>query len=67
MTDADRPLLAYPLDWTYKLVGTDEQDLRRAVKVMLSVCLDRDSGDRAAAFEDIFWALVNSAEFIHRN
>jgi len=26
----------------------------------------RDTGDRSEAFEDIFWALVNSAEFIHR-
>jgi hypothetical protein len=24
-------------------------------------------GDRAEAYEDIFWALVNSAEFLHRN
>ena len=27
---------------------------------------DGATGDRADAFEDIFWALVNSAEFIHR-
>ncbi len=42
---------------------------RHATPAEIAVCLDhvRDSGDRAAAFEDIFWALVNSAEFIHRN
>jgi hypothetical protein len=35
----------------------------------LAVCRDyvRGAGDRAAAFEDIFWALINSAEFLHRN
>jgi hypothetical protein len=34
----------------------------------LAVCVEHvgRSGDRAEAFEDIFWALVNSAEFIHR-
>jgi hypothetical protein len=24
-------------------------------------------GDRSEAFEDVFWALVNSAEFLYRN
>lgn len=35
----------------------------------LAVCRDyvRGADDRAAAFEDIFWALINSAEFLHRN
>lgn len=34
----------------------------------LRTCLDHvaDRGERAEAFEDIFWALVNSAEFLHR-
>ena len=34
----------------------------------LQACLDhvRAAGDRAEGFEDVFWALVNSAEFIHR-
>jgi hypothetical protein len=41
---------------------------RHATRDELTVCLEhvRDTGDRADAFEDIFWALVNSAEFIHR-
>ncbi len=34
----------------------------------LQTCLDHvaAAGDRAAGFEDVFWALLNSAEFIHR-
>ena len=42
----DPPVVEYPCAWTYKVVGVDEDDLRRAVKVMLTVCLDRDSGER---------------------
>ena len=42
----ERPDLVYPCPWTYKVVGDDEDDLRRAVKVMLAVCLDRVSGER---------------------
>lgn len=42
-----KPEITYPCPWTYKVIGKDEDDLRRAVKVMLTVCLDRDSGDRA--------------------
>jgi putative lipoic acid-binding regulatory protein len=45
MTRPDKPAIDYPCRWTYKVVGTDEEDLRRAVKVMLGVCLDR-GGDR---------------------
>jgi putative lipoic acid-binding regulatory protein len=48
-----RPEIAYPCPWTYKVIGRVEADVRRAVKVMLSVCLDRDSGDRA-------WELARS-------
>lgn len=34
----------------------------------LRTCLDHvaDRRDRVEAFEDVFWALVNSAEFLHR-
>ena len=41
---------------------------RHATPVEIAVCLDhvRDTGDRSEAFEDIFWALINSAEFMHR-
>lgn len=35
----------------------------------LKTCLEyvQEVDDRSAAFEDILWALVNSAEFLHRN
>lgn len=41
---------------------------RHATPDELALCLEhvRETGDRTDAFEDIFWALVNSAEFIHR-
>ncbi len=42
----DQPLIDYPCPWTFKVIGPVEDDLRRAVKVMLTVCLDRDSGER---------------------
>ena len=34
----------------------------------LRTCIDHvaDRGDRTEAFEDVFWVLVNSAEFLHR-
>lgn len=34
----------------------------------LTACLKhvKESGDRAEAFEDVLWALVNSTEFLHR-
>ena len=43
----ERPEITYPCPWTYKVIGTDENALRRAVKIMLTVCLDQDSGERA--------------------
>jgi hypothetical protein len=41
---------------------------RHATDDEIAVCLAhvQEAGDRSEAFEDIFWALVNSAEFIHR-
>ena len=41
---------------------------RHATPEEIAVCVTHvgAAGDRAEAFEDIFWALVNSAEFIHR-
>ncbi len=42
-----RPEITYPAPWSFKVIGTDEQDVRRAVKITLAVCLDQNSGDRA--------------------
>ncbi len=41
---------------------------RHATPGEIAVCLThvKTTGDRAEAFEDIFWALINGAEFIHR-
>ena len=41
---------------------------RHPTPAELRTCLDhvRTAGDREEAFEDVFWALVNSAEFLHR-
>lgn len=41
---------------------------RHPTPAEIEACLDhvRAAGDRAEGFEDIFWALLNSAEFIHR-
>ena len=41
---------------------------REPKKAELQTCLDhvQTSGDRATAFEDILWALVNSTEFLNR-
>ncbi|MCP4571630.1 MAG: DUF493 domain-containing protein [bacterium] len=41
-----KPEITYPCPWTYKVIGGNEDDVRRAVKVMLTVCLDQESGDR---------------------
>lgn len=42
---------------------------RRPTSDELTACLDhvRRSASRAEGFEDVFWALINSAEFVHRN
>ena len=41
---------------------------RHATPVELKTCLDHvaATGDREEGFEDVFWALVNGPEFIHR-
>ena len=41
-----RPEISYPAPWSFKVIGTDEEDVRRAVKITLAVCLDRNSGER---------------------
>jgi hypothetical protein len=42
---------------------------RRPTPEEIDACLDhvRRSASRAEGFEDVFWALINSAEFVHRN
>jgi hypothetical protein len=42
---------------------------RRPTPDELDACLDhvRRSASRAEGFEDVFWALINSAEFVRRN
>jgi len=42
---------------------------RRPTDEELAICIDhvRSSPTRADGFEDVFWALINSAEFLHRN
>ncbi len=44
---SQRPEISYPAPWSFKVIGTDEDDVRRAVKITLAVCLDQGSGDRA--------------------
>ncbi len=44
---SQRPEITYPAPWSFKVIGTDEDDVRRAVKITLAVCLDRNSGERA--------------------
>lgn len=47
MTDErQKPDITYPCPWSFKVIGTDEEDVRRAVKITLAVCLDPGSGDR---------------------
>jgi hypothetical protein len=72
--DADRPTLLG------KLLRSEPDDRavadelhvrtlgRHATPAEIAVCIDhvRATGDRAEAFEDVFWALINSAEFITR-
>jgi putative lipoic acid-binding regulatory protein len=43
---SQRPVITYPAPWSFKVIGTDEEDVRRAVKITLAVCLDPASGDR---------------------
>lgn len=31
----DKPSIEYPCAWTYKVIGTDESDLRAAIKTVL--------------------------------
>jgi len=48
MTDAkpDKPLIEYPCEWGYKVIGTNEEAVRAAVQKSLDTCLTSNSGDR---------------------
>lgn len=41
-----KPQIDYPCPWEYKIIGTDEDAVRSAVKICLDETLNRDSGDR---------------------
>jgi len=42
----DRPLIEYPAPWSYKVIGTDEDAVRAAVRESLDAGLLPDTGDR---------------------
>ena len=48
MTDPkpDKPVIEYPCEWSYKVVGTNEDAVRAAVQTSLDTCLTPNSGDR---------------------
>lgn len=48
MTDPkqDKPIIEYPVEWGYKVIGTDEDVVRDAVKECLDAALYRETGDR---------------------
>ena len=49
MTDktSQKPQITYPCSWGFKVVGTDEDALRAAIKECLHENLNADSGDRS--------------------
>ena len=58
-------------DMTHRVAGFESEVQvlsRQPTRQELKVCLDyrRNITDRAEAFEDILWALLNHAEFMHR-
>jgi len=48
MTDPkqEKPTIEYPCEWSYKVIGTDEDAVRAAVQQSLDACLTPNSGDR---------------------
>jgi putative lipoic acid-binding regulatory protein len=45
-TNNQKPVVEYPCPWGYKVIGTDEDSMRGAVKQCLDTCLNQNSGDR---------------------
>lgn len=43
----EKPQITYPCLWGFKVVGTDEDAVREAIKCCLQECLNPDSGDRS--------------------
>ena len=41
-----KPLVEYPCQWGYKVIGAEEESLREAVKECLDTCLKAGTGDR---------------------
>ena len=41
-----QPVVEYPCQWGYKVIGPDEDAMRSAVKLCLEHCLKENSGDR---------------------
>jgi putative lipoic acid-binding regulatory protein len=42
----EKPVIDYPTDWGYKIIGTDEEALRAAVQQCLDDSLVPETGDR---------------------
>ncbi len=42
----EKPQITYPCQWGFKLIGTDEDTVRQAVKSCLEECLTIDTGQR---------------------
>ena len=41
-----KPVVEYPCQWGYKVIGPDEETMRAAVKLCLDDCLNENSGER---------------------
>ena len=41
-----KPKITYPCQWGFKVIGTEEDAVRAAVKACLADCLNDKSGDR---------------------
>lgn len=42
----EKPQIIYPCQWGFKVIGTDEDAVRGAVKACLEECLTRETGQR---------------------
>lgn len=44
--NGQKPQIEYPCQWGFKIIGTDEAEVRVAVKACLEGCLKQGTGDR---------------------